>query len=289
VQAVSTAQTTNSFFVGTLVRRHYKPGQRYIQLVFETAEGLKLSLSRNIQFVKSLHIGKTYHIEGRELSIGSKYVITDPTARLVETEIPVSPAVPNIVSTPAAVAPKRSKKKLLTISFVVVAILVFIGGSAFALVAEHHQPAQAKDMAVTSTPKVKSDSTVLSNNDAESAGSTPDVASASASTTSTPATTPTPKKSTSTTTPSTTPITPAVLPASTAYCDQEVVIPFSKFQVSDPTLPDTYSEITQTGVNGSKRTCYSDNAGNNPVTTTLVAPINEITTIGTLAPVPPVQ
>jgi hypothetical protein len=77
----SAGNVTN--FTGVLLRRQYKPGQKYIQLIFKTTDGLKLSLSRNIQMVKDLHEGKTYHVKGLEYVHGQKTFIHEPTAQLV--------------------------------------------------------------------------------------------------------------------------------------------------------------------------------------------------------------
>jgi hypothetical protein len=73
-------------FTGVLVGRRYRPGQKYIQLVFKTTEGLKLSLSRNLQMVRSLSVGNTYHVEGAEYVLGKKVVIKEPTANLVQSK-----------------------------------------------------------------------------------------------------------------------------------------------------------------------------------------------------------
>jgi len=71
-------------FTGVLVGRRYKPGQKYIQLVFKTTEGLKLSLSRNLQMVRSLNMGMMYHVEGRQYQMGQKLFIHEPVATLVQ-------------------------------------------------------------------------------------------------------------------------------------------------------------------------------------------------------------
>jgi hypothetical protein len=73
-------------FTGVLVGRRYRPGQKYIQLVFNTTEGLRLSLSRNLQMVRSLSIGNTYRIKGTEYAFGEKIFIKEPTATLVQSE-----------------------------------------------------------------------------------------------------------------------------------------------------------------------------------------------------------
>jgi hypothetical protein len=71
-------------FTGTLVGRRYKPGQKYIQLVFKTTEGFKLSLSRNLNMVRSLSVGLTYWVEGPEVCLEQKTFIHEPVATLVQ-------------------------------------------------------------------------------------------------------------------------------------------------------------------------------------------------------------
>ena len=75
-----TATDTIADFNGVLVQRHYTAGQRYMQLVFHTAEGVTLSISRNIQAMKSLTIGQTYHVKGKLYTRGDKTFVQDPTA-----------------------------------------------------------------------------------------------------------------------------------------------------------------------------------------------------------------
>jgi hypothetical protein len=73
-------------FTGTLVGRRYKPGQKYIQLVFKTAEGLRLSLTRDLQTVRLLNVGQKYYIEGPEYVHGQKTFIYEPKASPVQTK-----------------------------------------------------------------------------------------------------------------------------------------------------------------------------------------------------------
>lgn len=70
-------------FMGVLVDRQYKAGQKYVQLVFETAEGIRLSLSRNANMVHSLKVGFTYKVKSPERNIGQKRYVHEPTATLV--------------------------------------------------------------------------------------------------------------------------------------------------------------------------------------------------------------
>jgi hypothetical protein len=71
-------------FTGTLVGRRWQPGQKYIQLVFKTTEGLKLSLSRNLNMVRTLNVGHTYWVEGPEISLEQKTFIHEPVATLIQ-------------------------------------------------------------------------------------------------------------------------------------------------------------------------------------------------------------
>lgn len=70
-------------FMGVLVDRQYTAGQKYAQLVFETAEGIRLSLSRNINMARSLRLGLTYKVKGPEHTVGQKRYVHEPTATLV--------------------------------------------------------------------------------------------------------------------------------------------------------------------------------------------------------------
>lgn len=67
---MQTPSDTVTDFKGILVQRAYKPGQKYIHLVFRTEQGLRYSLSRNINLVRALHIGRGYHVQGREHTAG---------------------------------------------------------------------------------------------------------------------------------------------------------------------------------------------------------------------------
>ncbi|MDN5275141.1 MAG: hypothetical protein JWP06_1042 [Candidatus Saccharibacteria bacterium] len=76
-------EQNNVEFMGVLVDRQYTTGQKYAQLVFETAEGIRLSLSRNINMVRSLRLGLTYKVKGPEHTVGQKRYVHEPTATLV--------------------------------------------------------------------------------------------------------------------------------------------------------------------------------------------------------------
>lgn len=69
-------------FTGTLVRRQYKRGQPFVQLVFRNGRHTRLSLSRNARLIQSLQVGQTYHISGTEYQLGGKTFIREPEAQL---------------------------------------------------------------------------------------------------------------------------------------------------------------------------------------------------------------
>ena len=73
----------NVEFMGILVDRQYIAGQKYAQLVFETAEGIRLSISRNVNMVRSLRLGLTYKVKGPEHAVGQKRYVHEPTTTLV--------------------------------------------------------------------------------------------------------------------------------------------------------------------------------------------------------------
>jgi len=102
-------------FVGVLTRREYRPGQRYAQLVFETSEGIKLSLTRNLRAVGAMRIGRSYKIVGIERVIGAKTFITNPVVTL-------------LADTPVAA---RRRWRVALVAFIVV--LVFAGAASAAV------------------------------------------------------------------------------------------------------------------------------------------------------------
>ncbi|HSX34653.1 MAG TPA: hypothetical protein VLF62_03350 [Candidatus Saccharimonadales bacterium] len=65
-------------FTGKLIKRHYKRGQQYAQLVFESRHGKFLSLSRDPETVKSLRVGQRYRVAGPEFAVGEKTFIHEP-------------------------------------------------------------------------------------------------------------------------------------------------------------------------------------------------------------------
>ena len=103
-------------FTGVLIRRQYQPGQKYIQLVFESTEGLKLSVSRNVQMVRGMIVGHTYLVNGKELSIGDKSYIYEPVAAAVTSQKNSS-----------------SRRKRLTITVCAIAVILGISAVVFAL------------------------------------------------------------------------------------------------------------------------------------------------------------
>jgi hypothetical protein len=105
-------------FTGVLVRRQWKPGQKYVQLIFRTTEGMKLSITRNIQLVRTLKEGLTYRVKGQEYTVGKKTIIHEPVTTLIEA--------------------KRAPRRRLYIGF---AAVIVVGGISSALVLTKPTPA----------------------------------------------------------------------------------------------------------------------------------------------------
>ncbi|HEX8226686.1 MAG TPA: hypothetical protein VF572_02345 [Candidatus Saccharimonadales bacterium] len=103
-------------FTGVLVRRQFEPGQKYVQLVFETAEGMKLSLSRNLRMVRSLTIGREYHIKGHLNTVGGKTFVNEPLAMPVMVQPPI----------------KAKRRPLKIVLAVVIPLLAISGGGVYA-------------------------------------------------------------------------------------------------------------------------------------------------------------
>jgi hypothetical protein len=116
-------------FNGVLVERHYKPGEKYIQLVFKTSEGLKLSLSRNLKMVQRLKVGHSYNVKGPQYTVGEKSFVQDPIATLILKEV-TKKAETNI-----------NRRFIYT----VLSILVLIVGSVSALAFSSQGPTLAND------------------------------------------------------------------------------------------------------------------------------------------------
>jgi hypothetical protein len=230
-----------------LVRRQYKPGQRYIQLVFETTEGIKLSISRNVQLVRSLTVGKTYHIEGPEYALGSKTYIHEP------------------IATPMPYALKRSRKRRLII-FAIIFIVIILGVGGALLLANHSHPVplQASPTASKTTPATQETTTTKP--------LTPDEAVQAANVT--PPVTPTPKAAAKSNAPNSTTPTPPAAPsagAPTTTPDDCDIIPV---QFTSSTTSDSTQAVT--GVVGQNKVCYPNGRDNAATTTLLQAPVNEV-------------
>jgi hypothetical protein len=111
-------EQNNVEFTGVLVDRQYATGQKYVQLVFETAEGIRLSLSRNVNMVRSLTLGSTYKVQGSERTVGQKRYIHEPTA------IPVSPGGLSLLS--------KHRKVIIAAAISLAVVLSGVGVLAYA-------------------------------------------------------------------------------------------------------------------------------------------------------------
>lgn len=196
--------SNNVEFMGVLVDRQYTSSQRCVQLVFETAEGIRLSLSRNAGLVRSLKLGLTYNVKGPEHTVGQKRYIHEPTATLV----PVNATTPLFrrykILIPAAIG--------LVVLLGGVSVLAYTSRSSADTssqpTANEQKPARTSVSETTTTPTDTAMTTSEPAPDTESATTTaPQQQTRAASTPSTKKTaaTPTPK----TTAPSTSTVTPA--------------------------------------------------------------------------------
>lgn len=70
-----------------LVQVRHRPGQKHIFLMFRTDQGLRLCLSRDISFVKSMQIGKKYRVRGQECTTGSRTYLNMASAKLVGSHV----------------------------------------------------------------------------------------------------------------------------------------------------------------------------------------------------------
>jgi cytoskeletal protein RodZ len=149
----------NVEFMGILVDRQYTAGQKYAQLVFETAEGIRLSLSRNINMVRALRLGLTYKVKGTEHTVGKKRYVREPTATLVPLH----------------------KSRLLARRYkilipVAVSVVVILGGAGALAYAAHSSSANTLPAVHHEKSATKSVSTVTTSAPADSqpaAGTTP--------------------------------------------------------------------------------------------------------------------
>ncbi len=73
-------------FTGTLVRREHVAGQKYAQMVFHTAEGVRLALYKAYQGSQAVHtlaIGGTYRVKGKLFQYGDKTFVREPVTTAV--------------------------------------------------------------------------------------------------------------------------------------------------------------------------------------------------------------
>lgn len=204
-------------FTGVLVDAQYKPGQKYIQLVFETAEGMRLSLSRNMRMVRAMDVGLTYQVKGTELSVGRKSYIHEPSAVLVE--------------------PATQPAKKYNVGVIVAAILIFaaIPGGAIYMsqlqASNNHVDTKAVGAQESYVPVTSPEPTKeLATTEAAPSNSTPNAAAPSTASTPT-SRSATAKKSTTTPAvnapqpPSSSPNVPAVVPVSDPAPQEPVYVP----------------------------------------------------------------
>jgi hypothetical protein len=84
---------TQTSFKGTYVQRQYRRGQKFVQLLFESDQGAKLAISRNVDMIQSLEVGQTYEVEGAEYSNGKRLFLYEPMVTLTNQKVGRAAAV----------------------------------------------------------------------------------------------------------------------------------------------------------------------------------------------------
>lgn len=254
--------TANLNFIGTLVRRQFKPGQPYVQLVFESSGRTLLALSRNVSLVQSLKLGGKYRVGGAEHIVSGKQYILEP--RLVP--VPAK----RQVSRRTRYAAWAAGGMLLLVSGGVVAGLSLQGGDA---------------------PKASSSSWHAGNTTEESVTVTAETEKTAPASTTTPATptstvtkpaTSTKPKSTTTSSgaqqPTPSPTPPPAAPITTPPVDDcdIVTVAFGYSTVTNDTEPE--GTIVTPGQNGQNKVCYPNGRDATPTTLVITAPVDQVTT-----------
>jgi hypothetical protein len=122
-------------FEGKLVQKQ-DVGQKYIQLVFSTTEGVRLSVSRNLRMAHSLTIGRTYRVKGTECLLGKKTYIREPVAIPIQDKKSFA----------------LSRRKIITIAAV---MIIAAGATTFAAVSHRSSPAQTHAVKTASKDTAK--------------------------------------------------------------------------------------------------------------------------------------
>lgn len=255
--------TANSNFVGTLVRRQFKPGQPYVQLVFESSGRTLLALSRNVTLVQSLKLGGKYRIGGAEHTVSGKQYLLEP--RLVP--VPAK----RQVSRRARYAAWAAGGVLLLASGGVVAGLSLQGGDAPKASSSPWHAGNTTEESVTVT--------------AQTEKTTPAATTTPATTTTKPATSTKPKSTTTpqpivpsnTQQPTPTPAAPIVAPP-VDDCEF-VTVAFASTTVIDDDQPE--GTIVTPGQNGQNKVCYPNGRDAASTTEVITAPVTQVTTVHT--------
>lgn len=160
-------------FTGVLLKRQYRAGQRYMQLLFKTAEGQRLALSRDLQLVRSLQPGQYYQVEGDVRTAPGRSYLLQPTIMPVE-----APSASAAVRTP-----RQRRTRLALAGLVAIALITGVfsivraphaPGDAVAAKASPvttNSPATAADGAVSGTTTLTEDQSVPSSSDSPATSS----------------------------------------------------------------------------------------------------------------------
>ncbi len=76
-------------FKGMLLQKRYKPGQRYVLLLFRTDKGLRFCLCKSHTLVESMLIGRRYRVRGREYTREHTTYLNMSSAKLVRSKVAV--------------------------------------------------------------------------------------------------------------------------------------------------------------------------------------------------------
>ena len=112
-------------FTGVLLSRKYRPGQRYIQLLFKSADSIQLCLSQDVHMVRELRLGQAYHVSGQEAVVAQKLCLRDPAVTLISQ-------------------PSSKRRVGLVAGVASVVLLLGVGGGVMALQSDETKPTNAQ-------------------------------------------------------------------------------------------------------------------------------------------------
>lgn len=248
-------------FVGTLVRRQYKAGQPYVQLVFESSGRTLLALSRNVALVRSLKLGSEYRVGGAERSVSGRSYLLEPQL------IPIS-------------AKARNSRRVRYAAWAAAGCLLLVGGGIVAGLSLHDNSSQASTTPRQTTTTTQKSVTVTAEPEKTTPASTTDSTTSTPATTTTKSATSTKQKSPNPPQPSpvatSDPANPVVVPPVVEDCGS-IAVAYKKVVVTDDSQP----EGVTPGQDGQNKVCYPNGRDAEPVITVVTVPVDEITIVHT--------